>query len=49
MAEKGYLTLIPPKTKVGDRVCAVLGAEVPFLFRGAARGAANGTGVKEGD
>ena len=45
VTEKGYLAIVPPKTQVGDRVCAVLGAEVPFLFRGAS----DSTGLKEGD
>lgn len=32
VTQKGYLALVPPLTEAGDQVCAVLGAEVPFLF-----------------
>ena len=45
MTEKGYLALAPPLTKVGDRVCAILGVEVPFLFRGVE----GGIGAQDGD
>jgi hypothetical protein len=33
VTRKGYLAIVPPLTKLGDIVCLVMGAEVPFIMR----------------
>jgi hypothetical protein len=35
---KGYIGLVPPKTKVGDKVCILFGGRTPFLLRDAGGG-----------
>ena len=33
VTEKGYFGLLPPGSRIGDRVCVVLGGQTPFLLR----------------